>query len=150
MQRRTLLGLLFSTSVALFLVACSGANLRVVAPPSRRLGGRFTVKEVQVDERLTGTTARADAAWMTAQLRGALGYVSRDGAGDEQLVVEARIVGYGDAMIVAADVLDAAGKRLARIEVSAEGSERGWTAAARETARYDCVEAIVGFMLSNR
>jgi len=134
----------------LLLVACGSTKLHVVEPPARRLGGSFVVKPIDVDPRINAETAREDAALFERELRGALAAVARDGAGDERFVVEAHIVGYEATMDVLVDVLDMKGKRLMRIEVSAEGSKRGWTGAARETARYDCIEAIANYLHEER
>lgn len=134
----------------MLLVACGSTKLHVVESPSRRYGGTFAVNDVDVDPRVTADTAREDAALLTRELRGALAYLARDGAGDDKFVVVAHLVGYDDAMTVLVDVHDARGARLARFEVSASGSRRGWTGAARETARFDCVEAIANYLASNR
>lgn len=108
------------------------------------------VNEIGVDPNVAAPTAGEDAGLLTRELRGALAYVAQDGAGDDNFVVYARLVGYDEAMTVAVDIVDRRGKRISRFEVSASGSKRGWTGAARETARADVVEAIAGYVRSNR
>jgi hypothetical protein len=132
------------------LVACGSATLHVVESPSRRFGGTFTVDEIVIDPTVSAPTAQEDASLLARDLRAALAYVAQDGAGDDKFVVAARLVGYDEAMTVAVDVYDRRNARLARFEVSASGSKRGWTGAARETARSDLVEAIAGYLRSNR
>lgn len=134
----------------LLLVACGSTKLHVVEPPARRLGGSFVVKSVDVDPRINAESAREDAALFERELRGALSVLARDGAGDERFVVEAHLVGYDATMDVVVDVFDMKGKRLLRLEVSAEGSKRGWTGAARENARFDCIEAITNYLHEER
>jgi hypothetical protein len=132
------------------LVACGSTKLHVVESPTRRFGGTFLVNPVAVDPNVTAPTAREDAELLARELRGALAYVAQDGAGDDNFIVYATLVGYDDAMTVLVDIVDRRGKRLSRFEVSASGSKRGWTGAARETARTDVVEGIAGYVRSNR
>jgi FtsP/CotA-like multicopper oxidase with cupredoxin domain len=132
------------------LVACGSTKLHVVESPSRRLGGTFVVSELAIDPRVTAPTAREDAMLLARELRGALAVVAQDGAGDDNFIVHAILVGYDERMTVLVDIVDRRGARLSRFEVSAAGSARGWTGAARETARTDVVEAIAGFVRSNR
>lgn len=108
------------------------------------------MNEIAVDPSVTAPAAHDDAALLTRELRGALAYVAQDGAGDDRFVVYARLVEYSDVMRVAIDVVDRRNARLARFEVSAPASRRGWTEAARETARTDIVEATAGYLRSNR
>jgi hypothetical protein len=132
------------------LVACGSTKLHVVESPSRRFGGTFVVNEIAVDPSVTVGTAHDDAALLTRELRGALLYVAQDGAGDDRFFVYARLVEYSDVMKVAIDVLDRRNARIARFDVSAPASKRGWTDAARETAREDIVVATANYLRSNR
>jgi hypothetical protein len=132
------------------LVACGSTKLHVVESPSRRFGGTFVVNEIAVDPNVHAEAAPEDAALLTRELRGALAVIAQDGAGDDNFVVYARLVGYDDTMTVLVDIVDRRGARLSRFEVSTPGSKRGWTGAARETARYDIVEAIANYVRSNR
>lgn len=134
----------------MLLVACGSTRLHVVESPSRRFGGTFVVNEVAVDRSVTAPSAREDAGLLTRELRGALAYVAQDGAGDDNFIVYATLVGYDEEMTVTVDIVDRRGKRLSRFDVSATGSKRGWTGAARESARMDVVEAIAGYVRSNR
>ena len=118
--------------------------------PSRRLGGTFLVSEIAVDANVAAATAREDATLLTRQLRSALGFVAQDGAGDDNFIVSARIVGYDETMTVAVDVFDRRNVRIARFDVSAAGSKRGWTEVARDTARDDLVRAVARYLQSNR
>ena len=108
------------------------------------------MNEIAVDPSVTAGTAHEDAALLTRELRGALAYVAQDGAGDDKFVVYARLVEYSDAMTVAVDIVDRRNARIARFDVSAPASKRGWTDAARENARSDIVVAIAGYVRSNR
>ena len=103
-----------------------------------------------MDPRITAPSAREDAALLARDLRGALAVIERDGAGDDRFVLVARLVGYDEAMVVFVDVLDKAGKRVLRLEVAAEASKRGWTGAARENARDECVRVIAGYLRDER
>jgi hypothetical protein len=132
------------------LVACGSTKLHVVESPSRRFGGTFAVNEIAIDPRITARTAPEDAALLTRELRGALAYVAQDGAGDDKFVVYARLVEYSDVMAVAVDVVDRRNARIARFDVTTPASSRGWTEASRENARSDVVEAIAGYLRSNR
>lgn len=134
----------------MLLVACGSTRLHVVESPSRRFGGTFVVNEVAVDRSVTAPSAREDAGLLTRELRGALAYVAQDGAGDDNFIVYATLVGYDEEMTVTVDIVDRRGKRLSRFDVSATSSKRGWTGAARESARMDVVEAIAGYVRSNR
>lgn len=105
---------------------------------------------MSVSPSVTAANAEEDAALLARELRGALAYVARDGAGDDKFVLYARLVEYSDVMTVAVDVLDTQNRRLARFSVTTPGSSRGWTGAARENARFEIVEAIANFVRSNR
>lgn len=108
------------------------------------------VNEAGIDPSVSAPTAREDAALITRDLRGALAFIAQDGAGDENFIVYVTLVRYDDDMAVAIDIRDRRNVRVSRFEVSASGSKRGWTDAARETAREDIVYAIAGYLRSNR
>jgi hypothetical protein len=140
----------FALLFVVLLVACGSTKLQVFESPSRRFGGVFVMNDIAVDPSVTARTAHDDAASLTRELRGALAYIAQDGAGDDRFVVYARLVEYSDMMTLAIDVLDRRNARIARFTVSAPASRRGWTDAARETAREDIVIATANYLRSNR
>ena len=134
----------------MLVVACGSTKLHVEESPTRRLGGSFVVPDVSVSPNVTASNAEEDAAQLARELRGALVYLAQDGAGDDKFVLRASLVEYSEVMVVVVDIFDRENRRLARFDVTASSSNRGWTGAARENARYDIVQKIVSYLRSNR